>query len=143
MPLHHYPVAHHSRFEVATDQSQYPTVRDPLRQPSHEHVVIDAIEKLLQINVDHPAAAFLNEPLCRAYRVVRAAPRPEAVAVLREAGVELRLQHLKQELLDEAVQHGGDAQLTHPAPALLDRLPPHWLRLASSCARIASQCSAR
>jgi hypothetical protein len=91
--------------------------------------VIDAVEELLEVHVRHPAPAFLDEPLRRAHRIVGTPSRPEAVAVRREGGIELRLQHLKQALLDEPVEHGRDAQLTHPASGLGDLLPFHRLRL--------------
>jgi hypothetical protein len=43
-----------------------------------------------------------------------AAARPKTVAVLREAWVEDRLQHLQQCLLNETVENGRDAKLSHP-----------------------------
>ena len=51
VPLHHYPVRHHSSFQVAVDESEHPTVRDLVGQLPEGHVVIDAIEKCRQIDV--------------------------------------------------------------------------------------------
>jgi hypothetical protein len=44
--------------------------------------VVDSVKEFLQVNVDYPSAAFLNESLRGANSVVRAAPRSEAMAVL-------------------------------------------------------------
>src|SRR5262245_30924089 len=55
----------------------------------------------------------------------------EPVAVLRERRVPAALQDLQDRLLDQAIQHGGDAELAHPAVRLGDLDPPHRLRLVS------------
>jgi hypothetical protein len=54
---------------------------------------------------------------------VRAPPRPNAVAVLRESRVEVRLQDLQQGLLDETIESRRDAQFAHPAASLGYLLP--------------------
>jgi hypothetical protein len=109
--LHHHPVRENPRVEVAANEPQHATVLDPLREPPHEHVVVHTIEELLQIDVHDPAATLLHVALRVTHGVVRAAPRPEAVAVLREARIDSRLQDLQQGLLDEAVEHRRDAEL--------------------------------
>ncbi len=92
------------------------------RQPPHQHVVVHAVEELLQVHVHHEAAAFLDVALRLAHGVVRAASRPETVAVLRKGRIEPRLQDLQQRLLDEPVEHRRDAELAHPAAALRNLL---------------------
>ena len=49
--------------------------------------MVNAIEELFQIDVDHHLAAILNVPLRFLDGIVRRALRPEAVAVLRERAV--------------------------------------------------------
>jgi hypothetical protein len=51
--------------------------------------VVDAVEELLQINIHHPVVALADIGLGGGYRLVGTPPRPEAVAVDREA----RLKH--------------------------------------------------
>ena len=94
--------------------------------------MVHAVEELLQIHVHHPSAARLDVALRLTYRVVRLASRPESVAVLAERGIEDRLQHLQDRLLDEPVEHGRNAQLPHPSPALRDLLPLHRGRSVAS-----------
>src|SRR5215831_11342790 len=53
---------------------------------------------------------------------------PETVAVPRECRVPAALQDLQGRLLDQAIQHGGDAELAHPAVRLGDLDAPHRLR---------------
>ena len=67
---------------------EHATIRDSPGQLPHEHVVVDAVEELLQVDVYHPAAARLDIALRLTHRLVCAASRSEAVAVLREAGGE-------------------------------------------------------
>jgi len=63
-------------------------------------------------------------PRCRVIHVGDGAhaARAEAIAVVGEAGIEQRLQDLQQGLLDEAVQHGGDAPLALAPSRLRDEL---------------------
>jgi hypothetical protein len=86
-PLHHDPVRHDSSFEVAADESKHAAIHDSLGQPSHQHIVVDAVEKLLEVNVHHPPPSFLDVSLRLAQGVVSAASRPKAVAVPREGRV--------------------------------------------------------
>ena len=131
MPLDHHPVREHARVEVAADQPQHSTVRDPFGQPSHQHVVVDPVKELLQVDIHHDAAAFLHVGLCATHRVVRPPSGPEAVARIREGRVEQRLQDLQQGLLDEPVEHGWDAELALAPARLRDRHPSHRLRLVA------------
>src|SRR3990172_12915137 len=81
--------------------------------------------QIFEIRVYDDPASFLDVALGRHHRVVGAAPRPEAVAVLGESRVEAGLQDLEQGLLDEPVEGGGDAQLPRSSPALRDFLALH------------------
>src|SRR5262245_44024018 len=56
---------------------------------------------------------------------------PEPVAVLRERRVPAALQDLQDRLLDQAIQHGGDAELAHPSVRLGDLDSPYRQRLVS------------
>src|SRR5207248_936833 len=57
-------------------------------------------------------------------RVMRASPRTEAVAVLAEGGVENRVQHLQQCLLDQPIHHRRDGELAL-APSGFGIITPH------------------
>ena len=64
------------------------TRRSAIRcQPSHQHVVVYAVEELLQVHVHHEAAAFLHVgvALARTASCARR-PRPEAVARSEKVG---------------------------------------------------------
>ncbi len=106
LPFHHHARRHNAGSEVAADESQHAAVRDPFRKLAHQHIVIDAVEEFLEIHVDHPSAAFLSKALRRSHCVVRSLSTPEAVAVLREARIDSRLQHSQYALLNESVDYG-------------------------------------
>src|SRR6187455_1382426 len=53
------------------------------------------------------------------------------VAVFRERRVPAALEDLQDRLLDQAIQHGGDAELAHPAVRFGEFDTPHRLRLVS------------
>ncbi len=56
---------------------------------------------------------FVLHRLCRGF--VKGAPGPEPVAVFAERGIEDRLQHLQNGLLEKSVEHGWNPQLADPA----------------------------
>ena len=93
--------------------------------------MVHPVEELLQVHVGYPAPARLDVALRRPHRLVRAAPRSKAVAVLGERRVELRLQHLEQALLDEPVHHRRDTECPRSPTGFGDLLPFHRLRLVA------------
>ncbi len=74
------PVTHHPRFQEPSDQFEHSYIADLPCHPCHEHVVIDPIEELLQIDVHHPALSLTDVALCFAHRLMRPATRTEAKA---------------------------------------------------------------
>src|SRR5258707_15811785 len=56
---------------------------------------------------------------------------PKPVAVFRERRVPAALQDLQDRLLDQAIQHGGDAELAHPSVRFGDLDSPYRERLVS------------
>jgi site-specific DNA recombinase len=111
IPLHHHPIAHDSGVQVRPDQPQHCGVLDALPEPVHQDVVVDPVEELLQVHVHHDPPSRLHVRLRGQNRIVRSPSGPEAVAVLAEGGIEQRLQHLQQRLLDQPIRHRRDAQL--------------------------------
>lgn len=73
------------------------------------------VEKLLQIDIDHNAVSILRVLLCSEHSVTRATARTESMAVLTKSGVDQRLQHLQNGLLDQSIEHGGYPQFTFAA----------------------------
>ncbi|MBB4168433.1 hypothetical protein FHX09_002272 [Rhizobium sp. BK538] len=59
--------------------------------------------------------------------IVRTPSRTEAVAVLAEGRIKDWLKDLQERLLDQAVQHRGDAKLALAAPRLRDHHATHRL----------------
>ena len=51
------PVFHHPGIQERPDEFQQPLVIDALGDLSHQFVMIDSIEKLLQVEVNQPAIA--------------------------------------------------------------------------------------
>src|SRR5918996_637868 len=115
--------------EVAVDELQHPSVRDPLLNHAPQLVVVAPVEALLYVQVYHPAIALPQLLLGLRHRLMRRAPRTAPLAARRKGRVPFRLQPLPQRVRDEPVQHGGHPELTYPAPWLRDLAPFHRLRL--------------
>jgi hypothetical protein len=83
-----------------------------------------------------PTALFASFTRSRSFaysrRMVRAASRPETVAVFGEGRVEDRRQDVEDGLLDEPVEDAGDPELSGPSAALRYLLPSHRLRAVRS-----------
>ena len=107
---------------------QQPRVLDPLRDATHQFVVVDSIEEFLQIEIHHPVVAVGDVLLRLGHGLMRRPSRSKPVAVGRKRPIPSALQDLHHRLLDEAIQHRRDAQLAHPAVRLGDLHPPHRLR---------------
>lgn len=74
---------------------------------------------------------------------MRAAPRPEAVAVLAERQVDERLHGLQQRLLDQSVQKGRCPQLAHSATRFRYANAPRRLRPVAAVEQSSSDVGLR
>src|SRR5215216_4151987 len=93
-----------------------------------QFVVIDSIEEFLQIKINHPSIALRDVLLRLSHGLMCRSSRSKPIAVSGERRVPLPLQNLHHRLLDEAIQHGWDAKLSHPSVRLRDFHPPHRFR---------------
>ena len=125
------PVFHHPRGQIAADKLEQPLVGHPFRHQAHQHVVIDSIEELLQVDVHDPAMARGNMLLRARHRLMGRAVRPEAEAVLGERRVPVHLQDLQHRLLDKAVEYRRNTELADTAARFRDLDTPHRLRPVS------------
>jgi len=91
--------------------------------------VVHSIEKLFQIQINHPAVPVGDILLCLGHRLMRRALRTKPVTVFGERRVPSALQNLHHDLLDKPIQHRWDAQLAPPSVRLGDLHSPHRLRL--------------
>ena len=78
-------ILHHPGVQERPDEFQQPFVFDTLGDLCHQFVVINSIEKLLQIEINHPAVAFGNVPLCLRYSLMRRSSRSKTVTVIASA----------------------------------------------------------
>src|ERR1700722_6135712 len=74
------PLAHHPGFQEPSDQLEHSCIADLPCHPCHQHIVVDPIEELLQINVHHPTLSLTDVTLCFANRLMGPATRTEAEA---------------------------------------------------------------
>src|SRR5712692_7247613 len=131
-------VLHHPGIQECPDEFQQPLVLDSFGNLTHQFVVIDSIEKFLQIKINAPAVAFGDILLRPCHCLMSRPSRPEPVTVLGKRPVPLLLQNLHHRLLDKSIQHRWDAKLSHPSVRLGDFHPPHRLRLVSSVQQLFS-----
>src|SRR4030095_234478 len=125
------PVLHHPSIQECPDEFQQPLVLDPFGDLTHQFVVIDSIEKFLQIKINAPAVTFGDILLRLCHRLMSRPSRPEPVAVIGKRPVPPPLQNLHHRLLDKSIQHGRNAKLAHPSVRLGGFHPPYRLRLIS------------
>src|SRR5450759_4079092 len=103
------PVLHHPGIQECPDELQQPLVLDALGDLAHQSVVIDSIEELFQIEINHPSVTLRDVLLRLTHGVMRRSTRSKPVAVLGKRRVPSLLQNLHHRLLDKAIQHGWDA----------------------------------
>jgi hypothetical protein len=113
-------VLHYPGVEIRPDEFEHALVGHPCRDPRHQTIVIDSVEKTFEVEVDNDAVAFGNIALRLGYRLVGGASRTEAVAVLGERWIPTLLQDLQQRLLDQSVDNTRYAEF--PDPAIADAM---------------------
>src|ERR1017187_9882901 len=127
------PLLHPPGIQECPDELQQPLVLDPFGDLTHQFVVIDSIEKFLQIKIHAPGVTFGDILLRLCHRLMSRPSRPEPIAVIGKRPVPPPLQNLHHGLLDHSVQHRWDAKLSHPSSVrLADFHPHHRLRLVGS-----------
>src|SRR6516162_5272714 len=90
----HQPVCHDACFQVASDQLEHLFVVHPSRDPGHQGVVLNSIEKRVQIKIDAPRRVIADELACPLDSMMLRAPRAKPEAVRMESGVEDGREHL-------------------------------------------------
>ena len=83
--------AHHPRFQEAADDPEQAFVADAPCQAGHQNIVVDPVEKFLEIQIGHDPVALGNVLPRLGERVMSAAPRAETETRRREGRVEDRL----------------------------------------------------
>ncbi len=121
---------HDSGVQPLSYQAQHPLVPDAHLQKRHQPFPVDAVEEPPDVHLDNPAdlAPFDRVGQC-VQRVMRQAPRPEAV---REA-VELRFVNRVQKIvhhcpLNDLVLQRDDTERSYAPVRLWYLYPPHRLR---------------
>jgi hypothetical protein len=64
------PVLHHPSIQECPDKFQQPPILDPFGDLTHEFVVIDPVEKFIQIKINTPAVAFDDSLQCLCHCLV-------------------------------------------------------------------------
>ena len=131
-------VLHHPGVQKCPDEFQQPLVFDSFGDLTHQFVVIDSVEKLFEVEINHPVVACGDVLLRLSYRLMCRSSRSKTIAVVGERRVPLPLQHLHHRLLDQSIQHRRNAKLSHPAVRLGDLHPPHRLRFVGSTQQLFS-----
>src|SRR5215469_16726914 len=97
----------------------------------NQRALCSTFQKFGQVDIDNKPVTFDDVSLRLRHRLVSRAARPEAVAVLAECRVPLRLKSLQDRLLDHTIDHGWNAEVAPPAGRLRDSHPTHRLRLVT------------
>src|SRR5947209_12135408 len=124
----HQPALHDTRFQIAPDQPQHPLVMHPPCDPGHQSVVLNSIEKRVEIKIDAPRRVISDELACPLDSLMLRAPRAKPEAMGMELWVEDGREHLRDGLADQPIHHSRHPQLPHPARRLGDHHPPDGLR---------------
>ena len=125
----HHPVFHHPGLQPFADQTDDATVADPLRDETDQPVMAHRVEEPGDVGVHNPVHRPAGDPdIERIERVMRPAPRSEAIAEPQEVPFPDRVQHLDHGTLDDLVLQRGDAERPLPPVRLGDIHPPRRQR---------------
>jgi len=97
------------RLQERLRQAQDALVADPAAHPVHQGRVVDRVETRFDVRLQHPAVTVVVELVDLSDRVLRPAPRAEAIGAWLEIRLEDRLEHQLQGRLHDPVPDGRDA----------------------------------
>ena len=104
----------------------------PSGDPGHQSVVLNAIEKRVEIKIDAPRRVISDELACPLDSMMLRAPRAKPEAMGMELRIEHRREHLRDGLADQPIHRSRHPQHPHPARGLGDHHPPDRLRPVSA-----------
>ena len=122
------PIFHHPGAKECPDELEHALVGHPFGHASHQAVLIDSVEKFLEVDVNHHVVAVGDVRLRLGDGLMGRASRPESIAVLGKRRVPLPLEHLQQCLLDQAIDDTGYAEPSDTAARFRDVNPFNRLR---------------
>jgi hypothetical protein len=122
------PVSITPAFKNARMSFNKPLVRNPFGDLTHQFVLIDPIDKFLEVKINAPAEAFGDKLLRLGHRLMGRPSRPEPRSCVRKTSGPTASADLRHRLLDESIQHRWEAQLSHPSVRFGDFHPPYRLR---------------
>jgi len=117
--------------QVPPDQRQQPFVADFSGHPRHQHVMLDAVEKFRQVHVDALTISGADVGLYLLRCSVGGAAWSKAETRFRESGIDNRREDLQDGLLDQAIDHVWNSEISLTAIRFGNRLPPGRARLVS------------
>ena len=86
-----HPILHHASLKEAPNNVKEAFVADPARDSGHQDIVIDPVEKFLQIKIGDNAITRGDVLLCLGYCLMGGATWTESVAMLGKRRVPLAL----------------------------------------------------
>ena len=126
------PIFHHPGAKECPDELEHALVGHPFGHASHQAVLIDSVEKFLEVDVNHHVVAVGDVLLCLGHGLMSGASRTESVAVLGKRRVPLLLEYLQQRLLDQAIDDAWHAEPSDAAGRFRDVDPFDRLRCVGS-----------
>src|SRR5882762_2975036 len=128
--LHPYPfpILQHASVEPFLDQSHDAPICYPVLDELHQPFVGKPIEKVVNIQVEHPVHFSRQQSrIERVQRLMLASPRPEPVRKSEKIRFVDRVQHLDRRTLDDLVFQRRDSERPLPPVGLGDVHPTHRL----------------
>ena len=125
-------VFHHPCVKKRPDEFKHSLIGYPCRDSGHKQVVINSVEKLFEVDVNHIIIALGDVTLRLGYCLMGRASRSESIAVLGERRVPLLLENLQKPLLDQSVDDTRHTEFSDPAIRLRDIYPFDRLRAVGS-----------
>ena len=121
----------HSGAQVVPDEKQQSLIGNASPKQVHQHVMVDGVKELSEIDVHCDASAVLHNRLHLPDCLVCIAAWSETETRIRERRVEYRREHLGYCLLDDPVHDRRYPQHAFAATVLGYFYPAHGLRLVS------------
>src|SRR5438309_4561601 len=133
--LHPYPfpILQHARVEPFLDQSHDAPICDPVLEEFHPPFVGKPIEKVADIQIEHPVHLSRQQSrIERVQRLMLASPWPEPIRESEKIRFVDSVQHFDRRALDDFVFQCGNSERPLPPVSLGDVHPTHRFRSVRS-----------
>jgi hypothetical protein len=128
LTLYPLPILQHTRSQPLLDKSHDAPICHTMLDKPHQPLMLQGIEKLLDISIEHPAYFLRTDPNRKGIQsLMRTTPKPKPIRESEKVRLIDRIQYLEDGTLDNLILQRRDSERPSPPVRLRDGCPTNRL----------------